>query len=206
MSFESFVSPQKNCRRTSGKKMGRKSKDKLKKAVTLAQPRAEKVHDRRATDIIINARVAARVVDDPLELGAQISVIVSLRDDPLMSLRSCHAIDDAQLNAGREWQRLFDLCEGGAMRSGLTEFVDGRRSDGGGIDARMDAYVSMLNCKEALGDEGHALMRRFLGHRCTIADIAAERGYTSKFKIKCLGVRVRECLNTVAIEFGFAEK
>ncbi len=184
--------------------MSRNRKRKLKRAISLAQSGQTVVHDRRSTDLLINARVASRTVDDPLELGGKLNVLVSVRDDPLAQLYARRFIDDAQFMAGRKWQELYELAESGAMRSGLSEFVDGRGTDGLGIDSRLDAFVELLNCHDMLGKQGEALVRSVLGHGKFIIEVAADLGLNSQRDIDYLGRRLRECLESIAEVFGFS--
>ena len=105
-------------------------KRKLKKAITLVSANTNRLHDRRATDLPINAKVAGTVADDPYEPGAKITVLRSLRDDPLAAMHNAKQIDQAQFIAGRHWQRAFELTSVGGVRAvDLTR----ERVDGGGI-------------------------------------------------------------------------
>jgi hypothetical protein len=65
------------------------AKRKLRKPVTLASSTSlESTYDRRATDLLRNAQVAPAIVDDPLEPGAKLVVLRSLRHDPLAAMHS----------------------------------------------------------------------------------------------------------------------
>jgi hypothetical protein len=191
-------------------------KRKSKKSVTLAGVRSTAFpqskngpapHDRRATGLPINARVAPVVADDPYERGAKVTVLRSLRDDPLAAMHNAKQIDQAQYIAGRHWQRAFELAEVGGVRGvDLTN----ERVDGGGIpqasisDAQIRAFGDLAKAMTALGLEGESLIKDFLGRGWSLRDIAARRDMHSERERGYIGYRLRECLNTLAVEFGYA--
>src|ERR1700752_1055463 len=128
-------------------------KRKLKKAVTLAQTNNSAPHDRRATDLPYNAQVASAVADDPYEPGSKLTVLRSLRDDPLAAMHNAKQIDQAQFIAGRHWQRAFELTSVGGVRAvDLTR----ERVDGGGIpqptlsDTQLRAFGDLKRAMSAL--------------------------------------------------------
>ena len=166
-------------------------------------------YDRRATDLPINAKVAPVLADDPYEAGAKLTVLRSLRDDPLASMHNAKQIDEAQFIAGRHWQRAFELAEVGGVRAvDMTR----ERVDGGGIpqatisDAQIRAFGDLAKAVTALGLEGESLIRDFLGRGFCLRDIAARRGAHSERERGYIGWRLRECLDTLAVEFGYAGK
>lgn len=180
---------------------------KLKKAVTLASSNRTAPHDRRATEVPINSVVAATVAGDPYEPGAKITVLRSLRDDPLAAMHNAKQIDQAQFIAGRHWQRAFELTSVGGVRAvDLTR----ERVDGGGIpqptlsDAQVRAFADLKRAMSALGLEGESLIKDFLGRGFTLRDIAVRRGVTGERARGYIGWRLRECLDTLAVEFGYA--
>lgn len=184
-------------------------KRKSKKAITLASGHSAMSHDRRATDLPVNSKVAQMVAEDPYERGAKITVLRSLRDDPLAAMHNARQIDQAQFIAGRHWQRAFELAEVRGVRAvDLTH----ERVDGGGIpqatisDAQIRAFNDLTRAMTALGQEGESLIRDFLGQGWTLRDIAARRGANSERERGYIGWRLRECLNTLAVEFGYAGK
>jgi hypothetical protein len=180
---------------------------KTKKSVTLASTKVAAAYDRRATDLPINAKVAPVLADDPYEPGAKLTVLRSLRNDPLASMHNAKQIDQAQFIAGRHWQRAFELAEVGGVRAvDMTR----ERVDGGGIpqatisDAQIRAFGDLARAMTALGLEGESLIRDFLGQGLCLRDIAARRGAHSERERSYIGWRLRECLNTLAVEFGYA--
>jgi hypothetical protein len=189
--------------------MNKKSRKRINKRITLAgRPNTHnKAHNREAMDLPINSVVAPVVADDPYELGAKITVLRSLRNDPLAAMHNARQIDQAQYIAGRHWQRAYELAEVGGARA-----VDTTREavDGGGIaqatitDAQIRAFGDLARAMTALGQEGENLVRDFLGHCWTVRDIAARRGAHTERERSYIGWRLRECLNTLAIEFGYA--
>jgi hypothetical protein len=182
-------------------------KRKLKKAITLAPTNSAAPHDRRATELPINAKVEATVADDPYEPGAKITVLRSLPDDPLAAMHNAKQIDQAQFVAGRHWQRAYELTSVGGVRA-----CDPTRErvDGGGIpqatisDAQVRAFADLKRAMSALGLEGESLIKDFLGRGWSLRDVAAQRGAASERARSYFGWRLRECLDTLAVEFGYA--
>lgn len=151
--------------------------------------------------------MAPVTADDPYEPGATLTVLRSLRDDPLAAMHNAKQIDQAQFIAGRHWQRAYELVETGGVRA-----LDPTRErvDGGGIpqatisDAQIRAFGDLSKATVTLGLEGDSLIRDFLGRGLCVSDIAARRDAQTERERGYLGRRLRECLNTLAVEFGYA--
>jgi hypothetical protein len=181
-------------------------KTKLKRTITLAGQSA-KIHDRKATDLTMNAQVGTVVVEDPYEAGGKIVAFRSLRDDTLATLHHHRQIDDAQLRGGRHWQKAYEMSEvGGAKAIDPTkEAVDGGGCSYGGItDAQSKALAALSRGNMALGMEGEAIVRDVLGSHLTLVQAAVKRGLTSDREVSYMGRRLRECLETLAVVYGYA--
>lgn len=147
------------------------------------------------------------IVDDPYEHGAKQTMTASLRDDPLGRLFIRNQIDKAQFDAGRDMQGLYERAQIGGVKAmdPTKEPVDG----GGAIpemigDIQMRAVKRIAQLEKTLGNEGTALIRQFLACRMFVDQIAEQRGLTSQRDKDYLGKRIRECLETLAIELGHA--
>lgn len=165
------------------------------------------VHDRRATILPINASVRVVTVDDPYEAGAKIQAIASLRDDPLGRLHARDQIDQAQYEAGRHWQRLWSDAQIGGLKAMDTtkEPVDGGRTVSEPFtDRNRRAIRELGRLSRVLGLEGESLVRDVLGNRMFADQVAASRGISSRRGIAYISARFRECLETLATEFGYA--
>lgn len=165
---------------------------------------AKPLPDRRATDLLRNAKVAPVIVADPYD-GEKIVVTRSLRDDPLGRLHVRKQIDEAQFQGGRSFQRDFELAGRG------PKAVDTTREpvDGGGIPEVIneDQYKAARRLKgvfEALGLDGSALTRRVLVDGQTCGQIARARGLKGERWERYFGQRFKECLNRLAVEYGHA--
>lgn len=165
-----------------------------------------KVHDRLAAELPTNAVVAMVEVDDPFEAGGRITVLRSVRDDPLARLRHRNHIDEAQYSAGRAWQADYEAAEVGGVKAMDTtkEPVDGRRLPEMLTERQQKAMRRIARDDAALGQEGAILVRRVLVQAMTFEMIGAERGDIGQFMIKYLGKRFREALETLARVRGFA--
>ena len=183
------------------------AKRRLKAKITLAGGQNAKIHDRLATDLVRNAEVGTVTVDDPYEVGAKIVAFRSLRDDTLAYMHQHKQIDDAQLRGGRDWQRDCELSEVGGARAidPTKEAVDGGGFAYSGItDAQSRALASLARASRMLGMEGEAIVRDVLGSHLTVAQAAIKRGLVSEREVHYLGRRLRECLDTLALVYGYA--
>lgn len=168
---------------------------------------AQTVHSRLSQDLPINSRVSIAIVKDPYsQVGEQIRVLRSVRDDPLAGMFSRSQIDQAQLEAGRRWQKHHEESEIGSIRAidPGKEAVDGGRMPEALSDRQIDAFRALAIADAKLGQEGCALVRDVLGHRLTIAAAAHKRGMSGESEMKYIGKRFRECLETLAVLWEFA--
>jgi hypothetical protein len=166
------------------------------------------VHDRTARDLLRNALVTPVEVDDPYEEGAKILVLRSTRNDPLADLKARGVIDPCDYVAGRHWQAAWENAEIGGIRAldPSREVVDGGRLPELLTDIQRRAAQDLKAARDALGEQGHALVCDMLGGGLSVADAARKRGLTSEIDRKYLGKRFRECLATLAVRFGYANR
>lgn len=169
---------------------------------------AAPVHDRRTQDLLANARVAVDEVDDPYAInpGDKIVVLRSTRNDPLADMKSKGQIDQCDYIAGRHWQAAWENAEIGGVRAidPSKEAVDGGRLPEVLTDQQRRAVQDLKAARLALGPEGNALVVDILAKNWTISQAAAERGRHGEAERKYVGKRFRECLDTLAIRFGYS--
>jgi hypothetical protein len=169
------------------------------------QPYDPNVHDRRTTDLLRNAQVAAIEVDDPMELGGKLMVLRSTRDDPLADLHARHLIDEAQYRSGRAFQEDFETAERGPRAIDPSkEAVDGGMMPEPITEAQRKAAKQLAVVYRALGQNGASLTHDVLVHGKTRAQIAESRGLAGKRWEEYFGMRFRECLDCMALVYGFA--
>jgi hypothetical protein len=170
----------------------------------------DKVYDRMSADLPINAVVAPAVVDDPIEHGAKLKVLRSLRDDPLASMHSRGHIDDAQMAAGRLWQRYREHSEVGGARAidPTKEAVDGGRFKEPDITRQSRALAELKRAdamfKKAHDDMAPSLIYDVLARNMSITEIAQARSITSGRQICYLMERFRGALDDLAKLWGLA--
>jgi hypothetical protein len=155
-----------------------------------------------------NARVAIAVVTDPhSETGEKIQITRSLRDDPLGWLHSRNQIDEAQYQAGRKWQKLHECSTIGVIQAidPAKEAVDGGMMRDFLTDRQIDAFKQLAESYKELGKYGGKLVCQILGEGRSISEVAAQWGYTGEREITYFGRRFRECLEALAIHWGFAQ-
>lgn len=162
-------------------------------------------HDRRATDLLRNAQVAPLEVDDPMEAGGKLIVMRSTRDDPLADLHARGHIDEAQYRSGRAFQEDFETAERGPRAIDPSkEAVDGGLMPEPITESQRKAAKQLAVVYRALGQNGAALTHDVLVHGKTRAQVAESRGLAGKRWEEFFGMRFRECLDTMAVIYGFA--
>jgi hypothetical protein len=162
-----------------------------------------KKRDRKATDLLRNARVAAMEVDDPIS-GDKIVILRSTRDDPLADHHARGHIDEAQYQAGRAFQGDFQRAERGPKAIELKEWVDGGLPPEPLTEGQRKAAKQLAVVYRELGANGSALVHDVLVHGRTMIVIAAMRGLTGKDWEQYFGKRFRECLDCLAVVYGYA--
>jgi hypothetical protein len=166
---------------------------------------SKKTHDRRSKDVLAAGQYAPIEVDDPYEAGEKISVLRQLRSDPLGRLHSHRQIDDAQYYGGRAFQLDFETAERGPRAIDPSkEAVDGGMMPDPLSEARMAATDRLKSVYRELGIVGAAIANNILIQGMTIEAMCAARGANSERDRNYIGRRFRECLDTLAIIYGFA--
>jgi hypothetical protein len=168
----------------------------------------DKIYDRMTADLPINSVVAPAVVDDPLEPGARLRTLRSLRDDPLATMHSRGHIDEAQFAAGRLWQRYREHSEIGGARAidPTKEAVDGGRFKEPDITRMSAALVQLKLADDEFQEYGASLVYDVLARNMSITEIAAARSITSGRQICSLMERFRASLDVMAKLWGFSTR
>ena len=166
-------------------------------------------HDRRSQDLLRNAEVAAIEVDDPLGLdpGDRIVVLRSIRNDPLARLHSHHQIDEAQYRGGRAFQADWERAERGPQAVDPSrEFVDGGQAREPVTEAQRRAVLRLNRVERDLGADGSLLVHDVLVQGFTMEQVMARRGQRGQRWIDYFARRFRECLDRLALVYGFASE
>lgn len=166
-----------------------------------------KLHDRRAELLPHGANVALAEVDDPLEHGARLLVLRSIRDDVLAAMHARGQLAAHQFAAGRAWQRLYEQAEiGGAQSIDPRKIrVDGRGPTTARDVRRLRAAKQLVRIDLRLGQWGGNLLHAVLVAGQTLRRVAAARGLDAQpgsSDLIYLGRRLRECLDTTAEVLG----
>lgn len=164
----------------------------------------QKIHDRRAHDLPLNARVAPMVVSDPS--GDKIEVLRSLRDDPLGAMHAKGVIDEANYAACRHWERSYERVEIGGARA-----IDPTREavDGGFIyepftEEMRRAARDLARCGKAMGRDGEAIVRDIVGRKMTLLLAATKRGLSTTEELLYFGHKFKETIEKLTVELGYA--
>jgi hypothetical protein len=169
--------------------------------------RLAKVHDRRARDLLRNAEVAAIEVDDPLGLepGEKIVTLRSIRNDPLARLHSHRQLDEAQYQGGRAFQNDWEQAERGPRAIDPTrEYVDGGRMREPITERQRKAVLRLNRVERELGADGSALVHEVLILGMTMEQVGQRRGLRTQRWNDYFARRLRECLDRLALIYGFA--
>jgi hypothetical protein len=169
--------------------------------------RSAKVHDRRAQDLPRNAEVAEVEVDDPLALepGEKIVTLRSIRNDPLGRLHSHHQIDEAQYQGGRAFQDDWEKAERGPRALDPTrDHVDASPSREPITERQRRAVLRLNRVERELGADGSMLVREVLILGMTMEQIGERRALRGQRWIDYFAKRLRECLDRLALIYGFA--
>lgn len=165
----------------------------------------EVVHDRRTADMPINSIVGEVQIKDPY--GDQAIVTRQLRDDPLGRLHARSQIDEAQFQAGRAYQRDWETAERGPRAIDPTkEAVDGGLMAEAITDPQRKAAKRLNNALAELGADGASITHDVLVTGMTMEQVAHRRGWTGKSWVEYFGKRFRECLDSLAVVYGFAQR
>jgi hypothetical protein len=171
------------------------------------QYKRTKIHDRRAQDLLRNAEVAAVEVDDPLGLdpGDKIVTLRSIRNDPLARLHSHRQIDEAQYAGGRAFQEDWERAERGPQAVDPTrEYVDGGQAREPITERQRKAVLRLNRIERELGADGSALVHEVLVLGMTMEQIGQRRALPGQRWIDYFAKRFRECLDRLALIYGFA--
>lgn len=179
----------------------------------LSTMKVKNPHGLIVPDVQIGARGEINYRED------RIRAVRSMRDDPLARLHDRGQIGEAQYLAGRAMQKLYEDSEVGRLRS---QDPSNEPVDGGGAYPdilseaqqkamkRLNGWVDHRTGKHhkglyaVLGEEGAAIVRLMLAERKFAHEIANVMGDRSQRGIDYIGRRIRECLTTLAREFGYA--
>jgi hypothetical protein len=154
-----------------------------------------------------NAEVAAIEVDDHLGLepGDKIVTLRSVRNDPLGKLHSRRQIDEAQYQGGRAFQDDWEKAERGpqAVDPG-REYVDGGQFREPITEGQRKAVLRLNRVERELGADGSALVHEVLILGMTMEQISLRRGLRGQRWLDYFARRLRECLDRLALIYGFA--
>jgi hypothetical protein len=166
-----------------------------------------KVHDRRSRDLPRNAEVAAVEVDDPLGLepGDKIVTLRSIRNDPLGRMHSHRHVDEAQYQGGRAYQADWEKAERGPKAVDPTrEYVDGGQMREPITEGQREAVLRLNRAQRELGADGAALVHDVLIQGMTMEQVGERRGLRAQRWKDYFVRRFRECLDRLALIYGFA--
>lgn len=169
----------------------------------------EPVHDRMATDLAKGVIAAATRVPCPSGDGSTLTVIRNIRGDTLAALRSRNQIDEHQYMAGRHWETVWRHAEIGGVKAAnpMKEPVDGGGVIVEPITDRQRKAVSDLRRADAdLGIKGAVLIRSVLGRGISLDAIAKDVGTGTERDRVYFGRLFRDCLDTLAVTFCYADR
>jgi hypothetical protein len=165
-----------------------------------------KKHDLRASDVPPQIRTAEVEIVDPY--GDPGRALVQVRDDHLAWLWSRGEVARHEYEAGRRWQRAYELAQLGGARGidPTRERVDGGRPPDVPGEAQLRAMRDLEASRAQLGARGYRLMEDICGRGLSLREAARARWLVTRRGRDYLGRRFRECLHELAVLWGMATR
>ncbi len=128
------------------------------------------------------------------------------RESPVMWMLVRGWVTDPQAMAATRFRSLYERAGGAGAKA-----IDYARVtvDGGGItdpisDASMDAHNQLKDVQARLGPAGYELIEKVCGQLLFIKQVAAEHRFSSSKRYESrLSCQLRECLDILAIDWGY---
>ena len=125
--------------------------------------------------------------------------------DPLGKLHSHRHIDEAQFQGGRAFQDDWEKAERGPQAVEPTrEYVDSGRGREPITERQRKAVLRLNRAERELGADGSALVHEVLILGMTMDQIGQRRGLRGQRWTDYFSRRFRECLDRLALIYGFA--
>jgi hypothetical protein len=114
-------------------------------------------------------------------------------------------IDDAQYRGGRAFQNDWERAERGPQAIDPTcDYVDGGRQREAITDGQRRAVMQLNRAERELGADGSALVHDVLIHGMTMDQVGRRRCLTTQRWRDYFARRFCECLDRLALIYGFA--
>ena len=137
--------------------------------------------------------------------GEKIVTLRSIRSDPLARLHTHRQIDEAQYQGGRAFQSDWEKAERGPQAVDPTrEYVDGAQRREPITEGQRKAVLRLNRAERELGADGSALVHEVLILGMTMEQVGQRRALRGQRWIDYFGRRFRECLDRLALIYGFA--
>lgn len=149
-----------------------------------------------------NFEPGSRIVDDPYEPGAKITVPANVKADPLIRMLSRNEIDEAQFKAGEKFRGLLEQAGGaGAPCADWTRpFVDKSISFKEPASSQFKAALELKRAHFVLGWQNYRLVHGVVIDGLNGSLIASARGGGSRESVM---QSVRDGLEQLAILWGY---
>jgi hypothetical protein len=129
----------------------------------------------------------------------------SIRNDPLGRLHSHHQIDEAQYQGGRAFQDDWEKAERGPQAVDPSrEYVDASPARVPITERQRKAVLRLNRVERELGADGAALVHEVLILGMTMEQVGERRALRGQRWMDYFSKRFRECLDRLALIYGFA--
>ena len=129
----------------------------------------------------------------------------SIRNDPVARLHSRGQINEAQYRGGRAFQNDWERAERGPQAVDPTrEYVDGVQAREPITEGQRKAALRLNRIERELGADGSALVHNVLVDGMTMEQVGQRRGLVTQRWKDYFSKRFRECLDRLALIYGFA--
>lgn len=147
--------------------------------------------------------LGARIVDDPYDPGAKITVPANVRHDPLVRMRDRGEIDDGQYLAGEKLRALREQAgeRGAPAVDPSKEPVDGHSAYREPALVVHEACKQLARCQELLGWRTYRLVCSVVSDGLNGTLIAQATG--NRIDRKQVQQQVRDGLEDLGVHFGF---
>src|SRR6202171_1470023 len=137
--------------------------------------------------------------------GDKIVTLRSIRNDPLARMHTHRQIDEAQYRGGRAFQDDWEKAERGPRAvDPAREYVDGGQAREPITEGQRKAVLRLNRAERELGADGSALVHDVLVQGMTMEQVGQRRGLRTQRWHDYFSRRLRECLDRLALLYGFA--
>jgi hypothetical protein len=165
-----------------------------------------RVHDRRSRDLPRHAEVATVAVDNPLALEPGEKIVACARSATIRWVACIRIARSTRRNtrAGGPFRTREQAERGPRAVDPTREYVDRGQMREPITEGQRKAVLRLNRAERELGADGSALVHEVLIQGMTMEQVGQRRGLRTKRWHDYFARRLRECLDRLAVIYGFA--